>query len=462
MNLYPAIQARMGSWTYYMMRMTMREVAENVRFAADIWDDRTLDDAIQRVLDESRVKKEIVQYLTRQDHRFFSSIVIAALGGNAQWVPLEISDVPSMQLLSGYEPLQNTFGVLRFDGRQKYYALDGQHRLCAIKALIDRTSDAWRDAPQTFPDEEISVIVIVRPGGLPETEFFKRYRRLFGNLNRYARPTDNVTNIIMDEDDVFAIVTRRLITDHDFFKAAGRHHDSPRIKTTKGKNLTIGSSHFTSLETLYSLNKTLLCSRVRRNNEWSKAQLKLYIRFRPDDDYIDELYEELTTCWDALIDTLPDLRRDPPKMRCHRTDDHDEEHSDSALFWPIGQEVLAELARDLLDDGASGGIESLHDRLMPLSDLSWELHRVPWRHLVLVPVASEERPWISWKMRSEERKPSLDVAKEILWLQAGYHSLTADDLQGLRQRWEGLLLPALYREEIDDLWAAIMDGVVRQ
>ena len=330
MNLYPAIQARMGSWTYYIMRMTMRDVAESVRFAADMWADRTLDEAIQRVLDEGRVKKEIVQYLTRQDHRFFSSIVIAALGGNAEWIPLEISEVPSMQLLSNYEPLQDTFGVLRFDGRQKYYALDGQHRLCAIKALIDRNSKDWRDAPLSFPDEEISVIVIVRAEGLPEAEFFKRYRRLFGNLNRYAKPTNKVTNIIMDEDDAFAIITRRLITDYEFFKASGRHLDSPRIKTTGGKNLRVNAPHFTSLETLYSINTTLLSSRARRNDEWSN--LTMYKRFRPDDDYIDELYEELATYWDALINVLPELRRDPLTMRCHSSDELDDEHSDSALF----------------------------------------------------------------------------------------------------------------------------------
>ena len=272
---------------------------------------------------------------------------------------------------------------------------DGQHRLSAIKALIDRDSDARRDAPQSFPDEEISVIVIVRPEDLPEEEFFKRYRRLFGNLNRYAKPTNKVTNIIMDEDDVFAILTRRLITDHEFFKASGRHRDSPRIKTTGGKNLRVNAPHFTSLETLYSVNTTLLRSRARRNGEW--ANLKMYMRFRPDDDYIDELYEELVSYWSALVKVLPDLRRDPLTMRCHSTDDLDDEHSDSALFWPITQEIMATVARDLLDTGASDGLDGIHDRLEPLSALSWELHEMPWRHLVLVPSAPHEEPWTQWE-----------------------------------------------------------------
>ena len=460
MNLYPAIRARMGSWEYYLIRMTMREVAESVQLASKVYQDHTLDDAIQRLLEKGRVKKEIVEYLKREKHRFFSSIVIAALGGNAQWFPLEIADVPSMRLFSSYAPLQDTFGLLQFDGRQRYYALDGQHRLAAIRTLVkpDPDSDTWRDAPDTFPEEEISVIVIVRDERLPEKEFFTRYRRLFGNLNRYAKPMDNVTNIIMDEDDVFAIVTRRLITEHSFFRAAGRQRESHRIKTKKGKNLRANDSFFTSLETLYWMNETLLCSRERRNDKWSKRELKMYKRFRPRDDYIDELYEELAGYWDVLIDVLPELKQDPPSMRNHGKNDGSDSYVDSALFWPICQEVMVTLARDLLDDGLTRGIEDVHERLAPLAKLSWKLHDPPWRNLVLVTIG-EGKPW---KMRSEDRTPSLNVAKEILWFQVGLHPLSEGGLHDLHERWKGLLLPALPTEEIDGLWETIMEGVVRE
>ena len=108
--------------------------------------------------------------------------------------------------------------MLSFDGTQDYYALDGQHRLAAIKALIDPISDVAVDAPEGFKDEELSVIVVVPSEAETRDQFMKRYRRLFGNLNRYAKPTDEVTNIIMDEDDVFAIITRRLITEHEFLR----------------------------------------------------------------------------------------------------------------------------------------------------------------------------------------------------------------------------------------------------
>ena len=450
MNLYPAIQASMGSWTYYVIRMTMRDAAKDVQFAHKVWDNHTLDEAIQRVLEKGRVQKEIVQYLTRQEHRFFSAIVVAALEGNPHWIPLEISDVPSMQIFAGYAPLGDTFGVLRFDGRQKYYALDGQHRLAAIKTLMDPNSEAWRQKPAGFGDEEIAVIVVVPSEGESEANFLKRYRRLFGNLNRYAKPTDAVTNIIMDEDDLFAILTRRLITDHEFFRSPVEdQQESPRIKTKKGKNLRAGDSFFTSLETLYAMNRTLLASRLRKNGEWSK--LKMFVRFRPQDDEVDSYFEELAIYWDTLIELLPDLREDPPGMRLHGT-----EGSDSALFWPIGQELLAELARDLLDDGASRGIESPKESLRPVASISWELHTPPWRNLVLVPGLRDE----AWRIRSEDRKPSINLAKEILWFQTRLAPLSEEGLQDLQSRWRHLLLPALEEEDVDILWREIMNGVV--
>src|SRR3954451_2055032 len=122
MNVYPAMTAKMGRWHYYTVKMNMRELAESVQFAHDVYDDRTLDDAIQRVLNTGRVKKQIVTYLQRQQDRFFSSIVVAALGGNPKWFPVLIEDDPRFQVLASDERLNNSFGVLAFDGSQQYYA----------------------------------------------------------------------------------------------------------------------------------------------------------------------------------------------------------------------------------------------------------------------------------------------------------------------------------------------------
>src|SRR3954466_11448120 len=160
MNLYPAIQFTMGDWTYYTVKMTLGELSDNVKFASEIYEDRTLDEAIQRVLDERRVKGPIVSYLKRQPYRFFSSIVVAALEGDPTFYPVEITDDPRFEVFRDDKNLNNTFGVLRFDGDQKYYALDGQHRLAAIKTILDPKEELSEGAPADLPSDEISVIVV--------------------------------------------------------------------------------------------------------------------------------------------------------------------------------------------------------------------------------------------------------------------------------------------------------------
>ncbi len=454
MNHYPAIRARMGSWQYFIIRTTMEEAAQNVRFASEVWNEPTLDRAIQRTLNTSRVKKEMVHYLARQDDRFFSSIVVAALGGQPQWYPVEMSDDPRFDFLRG--GLKDTFGVLQFDGKQRYFALDGQHRLASIKALVTREEDLTVKPPKGFEHETISMIVVVPKAHESRRAFLERYRRLFGNLNRYAKQTDRVTNIIMDEDDVFAILTRRLIIEHEFFHAQSEYAiDSPRIKMKSGKMLPPTSNFFTSLVALYGMNKILLSSRERINDEW--LNITNFIKFRPDDDTLEVLFDELMRYWDALLEVLPSIRQEPVDMRRH-----DIPGQDSALFWPLSQEMMCELARDLLDSADPG--QSIKETLRALGGLNWQLHAPPWKHLFLVPkdpVAWADGESKRWKIRSEDRKPVKATLLEILGYQVGVTPFTADGLVELRTQWQELLVPTLDEAERDRLWHAIMEGASR-
>jgi DNA sulfur modification protein DndB len=464
MNIFPAMQGVMGRWRFYVVKMSMRELADNVKFGADIYDDRTLDEAIQRVLDESRVKKDIVTYLIRQEDRFFSSVVVAALSGNPKWYPVTMEDDERFVLLRDDARFNDSFGVLSFDGTQDYYALDGQHRLSAIKALVDPNSDVSADAPDGFKNEEISVIVVVPSETETTDEFLTRYRRLFGNLNRYAKPMDNVTNIIMDEDDAFAIITRRLITDHDFFKYSGRQTESAKIKTKKGKNLSSTDSYFTSLEALYQININLLSSKNRKNSGWNVGgeDDKAFKRFRPDDEVIDALFEELIMYWDGILEELPILREQAVTMRDHSAPSGDGSTHDNILFWPIGQELLADIVRDLLNfrqgDPESPTVESIQQALGGLSQLIWDFHQVPWKNLVLIPDGAGGS---SWRIRSEERAPAQQIAKRIVKWQIGLDELAEDEISTLKSEWQSMLLPALDEETMSDMWERIEAGILR-
>ena len=440
MQLYPAIKAHMGDWDYYAVRMTMREVAREVQLASDLWEDKTLSDAIQRVLDESRVKQQIVNFLSRRSDRFFASLVVAAIGGNPQWTAIS-------------SRFGESFGELSFEVDPRYYALDGQHRLKAIQELMADPAGA----PPGFADEQLSVIVVVREHqSMDDGLWLQRYRRLFSSLNRYAKPTDADTNIIMDEDDVIAIVTRRLITDHEFFRAPHPEQKSFRV-LTKGKNLKSGASHFTSLQTLYEMNKNLLMSTERRR-QWGRAKdLKVFLQFRPEENEIDRYYQILSSCWDAVLLAVSVLREAPERMRTHELPDPNPNgYRDHLLFWPIGQELFAEAVRQLLDRAGLGDdaeCSAMESALQPLAEVPWDLHSAPWRYLLLVPTTVEES---SWRMRSEDRKLALDLAARLLRWIVDLDALDDEDTNTLRNDWKNLLYPEPPQENrIEEMWQEI-------
>ncbi len=478
MNIYPALRSRMGTWDYYVVKMTARELSQNVMYASEIYEDKTLDEAVQRILEESRVKKYIVEYLKNQPHRFFSSIVVAALNGNPKFEPVEITADPRFTLAHNDQRFKQAFGVLQFDGTQKYYALDGQHRLSAIKTVLDRNNSLSDGAPRDVENDELSVIVVVPSEQDSRQSFMQKYRRLFSNLNRYAQKTDQATNIIMDEDDTFAILTRRLITDYTFFQSdALRQRDSTRIKTKKPKNLKTGDSYFTSLETLYDMNVALLSSSKRLSIGWGPdneegPDLKNFIRFRPSsEEYIDSLYDELLMYWDGLLAELPALHSDPTKMRFHEITDRDNKSgTDHLLFWPIGQQMLAEIARELLNtrlhDPENPAPDTVGYALKGLSKLEWQLHLAPWQYFLLVPTVTRtgKRRWV---MRSEERAKAVRCGRIIQQWILGLEYDDDDFAKTLKSEWESFLIPGdrhtqettdeSWQQTVDEFWQQVKD-----
>ena len=470
-TMYPAIEASIGRWTYYIVKMKVGDIAREVNLSSDVHQERTLDEAIQRKIQDSRAREDLVAYLHDREDRFLNSIVVAALGGSPTFTSLQLAETPENTIFRAMQ-LDQSFGVLTFAGGEKYYALDGQHRLAAIRAILQPTdhnkdkfareyiSDEFR---QKFGDEELSVIMVVQDPGDDESardDVLKDYRRLFSSLNRYAKATDQNTNIIMDEDDGIAILTRRLIAEHEFFKwTVAKTSEYSIVKTDKGKNLRTTDPFFTQIEVLYDINLAFLNSSSRVLKGWKlndretishKDFKKIWRINRPDESVLDDYYEELVCIWDALFDTLPDLRQPPPKMRVHNPTDEQEdtESQDHALFWTIGQYILADVIRALLDDyGNQVGKEVLDKSeslyaLAPLKRVDWSLHSAPWRHLLLVQTPDNAGN-LQWTMRNEGRNLAIGIAKEVLLLITGLKPSGSADREALRIRWtQGLsLLP---------------------
>lgn len=431
-QIYAALKMKMGSWLYYSVKMKMSEVASEIKFAYEVNDDKTLDAAIQREIAEGRAGTQIVNYLVKNEHRFFNSLVVAALDGNPSFSEVSIEDDPKFAFFK--DKFQDTFGVLSFDDTLKTYALDGQHRLYAIKKLIDAKEAT---PPVGFHDETINVIFVVPADDVARDEFLKSYRRLFSSLNRHAKSTAANTNIIMDEDDRFAIVTRRLFSDFDFFKWNG-HDEDPKIDTTSTTpNVAASSTAWATLVGLYKMNITLLWDLELQREHGIYSNRHLLIQTAPTDDEVENLYEYLEKIWDALLLTLPVLEADPSKKRKYVEDS--EEFEDNLLFRPIGQNgILAPVARRLLNHfGVSmdSSEKEFINALKPLSMINWNLQSDLWRDLLTVKNAQGH-----WAMRSEGRTEAVEKGLAIVMWLCGLEDLNEDGLENLKQAWSFLLM----------------------
>src|SRR5690349_5261443 len=144
----------MGDWVYYSTLVNLKELAARVDFAAEVHKSKQLSDLIQRRLKGDR-SVQIAAYLKEQDERFFNSLVVATYKGNPNWHAVDrVKPKGEGHELNSVDPeTVSSVGFLTFDGTERLFALDGQHRLAGIKEAI-------KQGLEQDPYDEVSVIFV--------------------------------------------------------------------------------------------------------------------------------------------------------------------------------------------------------------------------------------------------------------------------------------------------------------
>ena len=167
----------MGDWVYYPTLMKLKDIAERVKIAEEIYQSKTLSEMVQQEIKRKR-GKEIKDYLLKQEQRFFSSLIVAVYEGDPCWY--DITDIKSNSQYDSEDIPEDVvagIGILSLNGEEELFTLDGQHRLIGIK-------EAVAEAPH-LGEDELSIIFIAHR---TDTDGMERTRRLFTTLNRnYAK-----------------------------------------------------------------------------------------------------------------------------------------------------------------------------------------------------------------------------------------------------------------------------------
>ncbi len=420
---YPALRMSMGSWTYFSVRMTMKEAARKIVLATNFKEPTALDDMLQRLHDVDRSKGAMTNYLKIRDDRFYGSLIVAPIGESPSFVSIR-ADEKFVKKHNISDDANDSIGFVTLDDDTDYYVLDGQHRLGSIKHVIDND-----EIGPEFGDEEINVIFVVDESN-SEQERNIRYRRLFTSLNRYAKPTDQTTNIIMEEDDAYAILTRRLVEEHPVF-GAGTGNESARSNTrvnVNTKNLNETSSHFTSLATLYEMNKRLLA--IPEFPDINPATPEGLLA-RPSGVQLNQWYAELSLIWEVIGEAFPLLFSDLTKLR-KKNSQSDEEYPLAYLYPRIQQNIWIPKIRKYITENAEFGDKSQYlEALDPLVKVNWDLRKVPWNPLILG--KNDPTDPDAELIILEDEKPARDrVMGDVIYYLTDFYPYHDDDLLDLK------------------------------
>jgi DNA sulfur modification protein DndB len=243
------------------------------------------------------------------------------------------------------------YGVISISGKEEIFAIDGQHRVEGIREALKAGED--------LAGEELTVIFVAHK---TTDEGRERTRRLFTTLNKYAKPVSQAELIALNDDDTFAVVTRRLIDEYP-----GLNVDLVPLNPTA--NLAPGDKHsLTSVITLYKLVRTLTLPS-------GKAERRILEEGPLEPQRAEAVFATLVEYWDALKKRVPEIaavcaaKPSQDVAGKYRTDE-----GGHLLLRPAGQEYFAKAVRILMDRGTA-----LRTAVSTLAKLPMTHGEAPWR-----------------------------------------------------------------------------------
>ena len=198
----------------------------------DDWDDASIEERYQRDINYNRVRKQIAPYLANDDSRFFGAIIVAAMNFETNFLFEPLSDLTTKGLPGLYLAAASGMGFLTLSGGEVLVPLDGQHRLKAIEFAVTGRDERGLDIPNIknpctqLANDDVTVVLVAYDQ--------QKARNIFTRVNRYAKPTTTGQNIVTDDDDFAAVLSRDIANKHDWWTTRQIHQqhlepEQPRV-----------------------------------------------------------------------------------------------------------------------------------------------------------------------------------------------------------------------------------------
>lgn len=242
----PAMRGNFGSHEYYLTTMHVGELVKQITIPKDIpgWETLSIEERFQRDIKLNRVKKDIAPYFANDPERFSSALILAVQNHEGMQFESIGKLGANRQLPQLYVSAAENIGFLTFAGGEVFVPLDGQHRAKAFEYAISGMDDSNKPIDGVsgntgLANEDVAVLLVRF-----ETE---PSRRIFNKVNRYAKPTTKGDNLVIDDDDAIAVITRKMISGESPLIPA-------RLVRYQSNTLSVIAPEFTTLATLYDAN----------------------------------------------------------------------------------------------------------------------------------------------------------------------------------------------------------------
>lgn len=377
MQTIACFRGKFGNTEYYQTKMSAGTLVNTVGFAKEMseYSEMTADEKIQRDLDVNRVVMEMVPYITEDMERFYSSIVVDIYKG---WEDIEFESLESVTgaLPKAYKNTMSDFGFVTFPDDQVLIALDGQHRLLSLKIGIKglmgipagyEIKPSWEKKIKPHPElakEEISVIFV-------KHESDEKIRKLFNKINRYAKQTSRSDNIIISEDDAFAVIARRLIGENGPLSPRIRGDLRQDIVNWKSNTLAQRSAQLTTLSSIYTISETLL-----KNED-------ININYLPDEEVVNSCYDVVNEFWNTLLTEVNVYHEYMDKVLDYNI--AAEYRVNNLLFKPVTQMALAHVAYLAQEKNVDFNVVA-----RKLNTIDWSMDNKLWQNILVIGSAKKK------------------------------------------------------------------------
>ena len=359
----PAFRGSFGTTEFFVLTMQAGEFVRSMTVPKELedWEDLSPEEKFQREINYKRVATHIAPYLAHDDDRFIGAFICEVRQHDEmEFESLVDAGVKFPKALPN--SLMNKFGILYLSGSEIMIPLDGQHRLAAIDFAISGKDEKKNDIKGLTPNPAVAsdtcTVILIRHD-------LEKARKIFNKVNKYAKPTSKADNLITDDSNYIAVITRESII--------GDIIPSRIVKTGSGNTLPDGASEFTTLATVYEIN-------LRVEEAYTGRKPDLTVLPRPEDKAL--AIQTLEDFWGKFIEIEPYLHSlaDP-------TEEGDERRKEirraSVACKPIVQRALAEVILEMHCGSDDADKLSVAETVTRLNTLDWGPDNPTWQGILL-------------------------------------------------------------------------------